>query len=180
MPDDSFKKVSISDYLGKYVCLYFWPADFTFVCASETIDFHKKLSEFKSRDCEVIGCSIDTHHVHKAWKNTTKEHGGLGTPINHPMVADIQKEISKSYGVLLDSGLSARGVFIIDKEGKVRCEMKNDDPIGRNVDEVIRVLESVKFTDEHEDQVCPAGWKPGAATMQRSTESVAEYLTKYT
>jgi len=180
MPDDSFKKVQISDFLGKYVCLYFWPADFTFVCASEAVDFHKKFPAFQSRDCHVLGCSIDTHHVHKAWKHTTKDLGGLGTPINHPMLSDPLREVARAYGVLLDSGLSARGVFIIDKEGKVRCEMKNDDAIGRNVDEVLRILDSVKFTDENSDQVCPAGWQPGKPTMQRSTESVAEYLVKYT
>ena len=180
MPDDSFKTVKSADFLGKYLCLYFWPADFTFVCASEAIDFHKKKDEFKSRGCELVGCSIDTEHVHKAWKNTSKADGGLGTEINHPMISDIHKDIAKNYEVLLDNGLCVRGVFIIDKEGKVRSEMKNDLPIGRNVDEVLRVLDSVKFTDEHSDQVCPSGWKPGTAAMKPSTQGVAEYLTKYT
>ena len=180
MPDDSFKKMSLSDYQGKYVVLYFWPADFTFVCASETLDFHKKLEEFKQREAEVIGCSIDTEHVHKAWKAVSKAQGGLGTPINHPMLADVTKEIVKNYGVLLEeSGVTARGVFIIGKDGKVRSEMKNDLPLGRNVDEVLRVLDAVVFTDSN-GEVCPSGWKPGKPTMKPSTQGVAEYLTKYT
>ena len=180
MPDDSFKKLSLSDFHGKYVVLYFWPADFTFVCASETIDFHKNLAEFAKRGAEVIGCSIDTEHVHKACKAVEKAKGGLGTQINHPMVADVNKAIAKSYGVLLEeAGVTARGVFIIDKNGKVRSEMKNDLPLGRNVDEVLRVLDAVVYTDSH-GEVCPSGWKPGKATMKPSTQGVAEYLTKYT
>ena len=180
MPDDSFKRVALNDFSGKYVCLYFWPADFTFVCASETIDFHKKLSEFKSRECEVLGCSIDTPFVHKAWKSTSKKDGGLGTAINHPMLADVNKTIAKDYEVLLENGLCVRGVFLIDKNGKVRSEMKNDLPLGRNVDEVIRVLDAIKFTDEHTDQVCPSGWKPGSASMKPTKEGVADYLSKHT
>ena len=181
MPDDSFKEVSLKDFEGKYVVLYFWPADFTFVCASETLDFHKKLAEFTKRGAEVLGCSIDTEHVHKAWKAVEKAKGGLGTQINHPMIADVNKEIAKNYGVLLeDAGVTVRGVVIIDKHGKVRSEMKNDLPLGRNVDEVLRVLDAVVFTDSTEGQVCPAGWTPGKPTMKPTTEGVADYLTKYT
>jgi alkyl hydroperoxide reductase subunit AhpC len=181
MPDDSFKKVSLDDYRGKYVVLYFWPADFTFVCASETIDFHKKLAEFQHRGAEVLGCSIDTEHVHKAWKAVGKAQGGLGTAINHAMISDVTKDIAKNYGVLLeDIGVTVRGVFVIDKEGKVRSEMKNDLPLGRNVDEVLRVLDAVVFTDSAQGEVCPSGWKPGKPSMKPTTQGVAEYLTKYT
>lgn len=181
MPDGSFKPVSLDEFKGKkYVVLYFWPADFTYVCASETIDFHKRMDEFKSLNCEVIGCSTDTVFTHKAWKATTKDNGGLGTPINHPMIGDINKQIAKDFDVLLDNGLACRGVFVIDKNGKVRSEMKNDLAIGRNVDEVLRTVESVVHTDTHGDEVCPAGWKKGKPAMKASHEGVTEYLKKYT
>ena len=180
MPDNSFNQVSLKDYAGKYVVLYFWPADFTFVCASETIDFHNHAEEFRKRGCELLGCSIDTEFVHKAWKTTGKAQGGLGTPINHPMLADVHKTVAKAYHVLLeDAGLCVRGVFVIDPKGKVRCEMRNDLPLGRNVEEVLRVLDSLVYTDTH-GEVCPSGWKPGKPVMKASTEGVAEYLTKYT
>ncbi len=180
MPDNSFQTIALQDYHGKYLVLYFYPADFTYVCASETIDFHKHLEEFQKRGAEVLGCSIDTEHVHKAWKAVEKAKGGLGTQINHPMLADVNKDIARSYGVLLeDIGLTVRGVVIIDKNGKVRCEMKNDLPLGRNVEEVLRVLDAVVFTDTH-GEVCPSGWKPGKPTMKPSTEGVADYLTKHT
>ena len=181
MPDNSTQEISLKQFRGKYVVLYSWPADFTFVCASETIDFHKNLEEFKKRGAEVLGFSIDTAHVHKAWKATEKRNGGLGTQINHPMLADVHRHIAQAYGMLLDSeGLCVRGVVIIDQKGKVRCEMKNDLPLGRNVDEVLRVLDALVYTDAHGDDVCPSGWKPGKPVMKATTESVAEYLTKYT
>ena len=180
MPDNTSKQVSLSDYKGKYVVLYFWPADFTFVCASETIAFHAQLNEFTERGAVVLGVSCDTEFVHKAWKATEKKHGGLGTQINHPLLADVNKEIAKAYDVLLPCGLPVRGVFIIGKDGKVRAEMKNDLPLGRNVEEVIRVLDTVKTTDENAGQVCAANWKKGKPLMTASTEGVADYLVKYT
>jgi alkyl hydroperoxide reductase subunit AhpC len=180
MPDNSFKEVSLSDFKGKYVVLYFWPADFTFVCASETIAFHNQLKEFQDQGAVVLGVSCDTEFVHKAWKTTEKTHGGLGTPINHPLIADVNKEISRAYDVLLPCGLPVRGVFLIGKDGKVRAEMKNDLPLGRNVEEVLRVLETIKTTDENAGQVCPANWKKGKPMMKASTEGVIEYLTKNT
>lgn len=180
MPDNTFKEVSLSDFAGKYIVLYFWPADFTFVCASETIAFHNQLKQFTDMDAVVLGVSCDTEYVHKAWKTTEKTHGGLGTAINHPLIADIDKAISKAYDVLLPCGLPVRGVFIIDKHGKVRVEMKNDLPLGRNVEEVVRLLETVKTTDEHEGQVCPANWKKDKPLMKASTEGVIDYLTHHT
>lgn len=180
LSDNTAAPVSLKDYHGKYVVLYFYPADFTYVCASETIDFHKYMSEFKKRDCVVLGCSTDTAFVHRAWKLTSKEHGGLGTDINHPMLADLHKQIARDYNVLLDNGLCCRGVFIIDKNGKVRSEMRNDLALGRNVEEVLRVLDSIQYTDTHGDEVCPSGWKPGKPAMKASSEGVADYLTKHT
>lgn len=179
MPDDSFQQVKLSDYKGKYVILYFWPADFTFVCASETIQFHKQLDQFTKDNAVVLGVSIDTHHVHKAWKSTPKANGGLGTAINHPMLADVDKSISKAYDVLLPNGLAVRGVFIIDPKQVVRAEFKNDLPIGRNIDEVKRTLEAVITTDQG-GEVCPANWSAGKPTMKPSTQGVADYLSKYT
>ena len=181
MPDNTFAEVSLDQYLGKYVILYFYPADFTFVCASEAIDFHKNLQDFTSKGAIVLGVSTDTEHVHRAWKVTEKAHGGLGTPINHPLLADVKKEISRAYDVLLeDEGLALRGVFIIDPKGKVRVEMRNDLPLGRNVEEVLRLLDALVYTDTHGDQVCPSGWKKGKPTMTPSVAGVSDYLTKYT
>ena len=180
MPDGSFKNVSLNDYKGKYVVLYFWPADFTYVCSSETIDFHKMADKFKSVGVELIGCSTDTAFVHKAWKSTPKTEGGLGTAINHPMLADVTKSISKDYEVLLDNGLALRGVFVIDKNGVVRSEMKNDLPLGRNVEEVLRICEALAHVDTHSGEVCPASWKKGKPAMKASHEGVIEYLTKHT
>lgn len=180
MPDNTFQEVSLSQFKGKYVILYFWPADFTFVCASETIAFHNQLSDFSGKDAVVLGVSCDTEFVHKAWKATEKKHGGLGTQINHPLIADVNKDIARAYDVLLPVGLPVRGVFIIGKDGMVRVEMKNDLPLGRNVEEVLRLLDTVKTTDENAGQVCAANWKVGKPLMTASTEGVAEYLTKYT
>ncbi len=178
MPDDSFATVQFPA-AHKYSILYFWPADFTYVCASETIQFHKQLSEFTNLGAAVFGVSIDTQHAHKAWKNAPKASGGLGTPINHPMVADIDKSISKAYDVLLPNGLAVRGVFIVDTKGVVRAEFKNDLPIGRNIDEIKRTLEALVLVDKGVE-VCPANWSSGKPTMKPSTQGVAEYLTKYT
>lgn len=180
MPDNLQKKVSASDYRGKYLALYFYPADFTFVCATEAIDFHKLHDEFAKRNCAVVGCSTDTAHTHRAWKATEKSNGGLGTAINHPLLADVTKSISRDYGVLLDNGLACRGVFIIDRQGNVRAEMKNDLSLGRNVHEVLRVLDAVIYTDLHGGEACPSGWTPGKPAMETTLTGLKEYLTKHT
>jgi alkyl hydroperoxide reductase subunit AhpC len=180
MPDGSFKTVSLNDYRDKYVVLYFWPADFTYVCSSETIDFHKMAEKFRATGVELLGCSTDTAFVHKAWRSTPKTEGGLGTPVNHPMLADVTKSISKDYEVLLDNGLACRGVFVIDKKGVVRSEMKNDLPLGRNVEEVLRICEALSYVDSHAGEVCPSSWKKGKPAMKASHEGVIEYLTKHT
>lgn len=180
MPDGTFKNVSLNDYKGKYVVLYFWPADFTYVCSSETIDFHKNAQKFKEIGVELLGCSTDTAFVHKAWRSTPKADGGLGTEINHPMIADVTKALSKDYEVLLDNGLACRGVFVIDKNGHVRSEMKNDLPLGRNVEEVLRTCEALVHVDTHSGEVCPSSWKKGKPAMKASHEGVIDYLTKHT
>ncbi len=176
MPDNSFADLSLSSYRGQYVVLFFYPLDFTFVCPSEIIAFDKKLTDFKERNCEVIGASVDSHFSHWAWKNTPVKNGGIGN-VQFPIVADITKEIARSYGVLFNEAIALRGLFIIDKEGIVRHALVNDLPLGRNVDEAVRVLDALRFTEKH-GEVCPANWKPGEDSMKPSAEGVAAYLEK--
>ncbi|CAE8641900.1 unnamed protein product [Polarella glacialis] len=180
MPDDSFQEVELSSFKGKKdVVLYTYPADFTFVCASELVTFTKLQAEFDARNVQVLGMSVDTEHVHKAWKNTPKEKGGIG-PMSHPLLSDVKKEVCEAYGCLLDNGLALRAVYIIDKAGNVRSEMKNDLPLGRNVEEVLRILDALQFHEksvaEGNPMVCPAMWKKGAKAMKPTTEGVAEYF----
>lgn len=178
MPDGSFnEKFQLSDYEGKYVLLYFYPLDFTFVCPSEILAFDKKLDEFKSRDCEVIGVSVDSHFTHWAWRNTPVEKGGIGN-IRYPLVSDLTKKISRDYGVLLNDAVALRGLFIMDKNLIVRHMLINDLPIGRSVDEAIRVLDAIQYHEEH-GEVCPANWRKGEKAMKPDAKGVAEYLSKY-
>ncbi len=178
MPDNSFKEdFSLSSYRGKYVCLFFYPLDFTFVCPSEILAFDKKLDEFKKRNCEIIAVSVDSQFTHFAWKQTPVEKGGIGN-VQFPLVADLSKEIAKSYGVLLDAGIALRGLFIIDRDGIVRHELINDLPLGRSVDEALRILDALQFHEEH-GEVCPANWRPGEEAMKPTAEGVAEYLAKH-
>ncbi len=179
MPDNTFKEdFTLSSYKGKYVCLFFYPLDFTFVCPSEILAFDKRLQEFKDKNCEVIGVSIDSHFTHLAWKNTPVNEGGIGN-IQYPLVADLSKKISLSYGVLLeDMGIALRGLFLIDKEGIIRHQLVNDLPLGRSVDEALRILEALQFHEAH-GEVCPANWRPGEEAMKPTPEGVAEYLKKH-
>ncbi len=178
MPDNSMKEdFSLSDYRGKYVILFFYPLDFTFVCPSEIIAFDKNLARFKERGCEVIGVSIDSQFSHWAWKNTPVKEGGIGN-IQYPLVADLDKSISRRYGVLLDMGVALRGTFLIDKEGMVRHAVINDLPLGRSIDEALRMVDALKFHEEHGD-VCPANWHEGEEAMKPTAEGVADYLAKH-
>lgn len=177
MGDNSFVELELSSYRGKYVVLFFYPLDFTFVCPSEIIAFNKQLDEFKSRNCEVIGVSVDSHFSHFAWKETKVENGGIGN-IQYPLVADIKKEISRDYGVLLDQSVALRGLFLIDKEGVIRHSVINDLPLGRSVDEAIRMVDALQFTEKH-GEVCPANWKKGDEAMKPTAEGVAKYLAKH-
>lgn len=178
MPDNSMKDdFKLSDYRGKYVILFFYPLDFTFVCPSEIIAFDKNLDKFKQRNCEVVGASIDSQFSHWAWKNTPVNEGGIGN-IQYPLVADLDKKISRQYGVLLDMGVALRGTFLIDKEGLVRHAVINDLPLGRSIDEALRMVDALKFHEEHGD-VCPANWKEGEEAMTPTAEGVADYLAKH-
>ncbi len=177
MPDNSFKEISLSDYRGKYVVLFFYPLDFTFVCPSEIIAFDKRLDEFKSRNVEVIGVSIDSHFSHLAWKNTAIENGGIGN-VQYPLIADIDKSVTDAYDLRTGPGIALRGSFLIDKDGVVQHQVVNNLPLGRNMDEMLRMIDALQFTEEH-GEVCPAGWQKGKAGMKGSTEGVAEYLASH-
>jgi len=177
MPDNTFAELKLSSYRGKYVILFFYPLDFTFVCPSEIIAFDKALAKFKERSAEVIGVSVDSQFTHLAWKNTPVEKGGIGQ-VRYPMVADLNKSISRDYGVLLDESVALRGLFLIDKEGFIRHALVNDLPLGRNVDEALRVLDALQFTEKH-GEVCPANWREGQEAMKPTAEGVAEYLAKH-
>lgn len=177
MPDNSFAELKLSSYRGKYVVLFFYPLDFTFVCPSEIIAFDAALAKFEKKNAQVIGVSIDSHYTHLAWKNTPRNQGGIG-PIKYPLVADLDKSISRKYGVLLESGIALRGLFLIDKEGKVRHLLVNDLPLGRSVEEVLRMLDALQFHENHGD-VCPANWRAGEEAMKPSAAGVAAYLAKH-
>ena len=178
MPDNTFnEKFSLSDYRGKYVILFFYPLDFTFVCPSEIIAFDKALDRFKEKNCEVIGVSIDSQFTHLAWKSSPVVAGGIGN-INYPLVADLDKKISRQYGVLLPEGIALRGTFLIDKEGIIRHMVLNDLPLGRSIEEAIRMVDALQFHEQHGD-VCPANWKQGEEGMKPTADGAADYLSKH-
>lgn len=162
---------------GKYAVIFFWPLDFTFVCPSELLAFDHRLAEFKARNVEVIGVSIDSHFTHLAWKNTPINQGGIGQ-VGYPMIADMKRDITKAYDLEHDIGAALRGSFLIDQSGVVRHQVVNDLPLGRNVDEMLRMVDALQFFEQH-GEVCPAGWKKGDEGMKASTEGVAEYLAKH-
>ncbi len=176
MPDNSFADLRLSSYRGKYVILFFYPLDFTFVCPSEIVAFDAALAKFEKKGAQILGVSVDSHYTHLAWKNTPRKEGGIG-PIKYPLVSDLDKSISRNFGVLLDSGVALRGLFLMDKEGVVRHALVNDLPIGRSVDEAIRVLDALQFHEKNGD-VCPANWHEGDEAMKPTAEGVAAYLGK--
>ena len=177
MGNNEIKDITFSQFTkGKYVVVFFYPLDFTFVCPSELIAFDHRLAEFAARGVEVLGVSIDSQFTHLAWKNTPVNNGGIGQ-VKYTLVADIKHEIAKAYDVELDGGVALRGSFLIDRGGIVRHQVVNDLPLGRNIDEMLRVIDALQFTEEH-GEVCPAGWKKGDAGMGASTEGVAKYLAE--
>ena len=171
------KELDLSSYRGKYVVLFFYPLDFTFVCPSEIIAFDKELEKFKEKNAEVIGVSVDSQYTHYAWKNTKVEDGGIGQ-IRYPLVADLSKNIARDYGVLVNDSVALRGLFLIDKEGIVRHQLVNDLSLGRNVSEALRMLDALQFTEKH-GEVCPANWVEGEEAMKPTADGVAEYLAKH-
>lgn len=177
MPDNSFKQLKLSDFKGNYVILFFYPLDFTFVCPSEIIAFDNRLANFKERGVEVLGVSVDSHFSHLAWKNTPIDKGGIGN-VQYPIVADLTKQIARDYDVLTGDGAVAfRGTFLIDKEGKVRHQVINDLPLGRNIEEALRMVDALQFHEKN-GEVCPAGWNKGKEGMKANAAGVAGYLAK--
>lgn len=181
MPNKEFNQISLSDYRGKYVLLFFWPLDFTFVCPTEIIAFSDRNEEFAKLSVQILGVSIDSHFTHLAWQNTPRIDGGIGD-IRYPMIADLSKEISRSYDVLLPSGIALRGLFLIDQKGIVRHQVVNDLPLGRSVDEALRMVKALQFFEKN-GEVCPADWKEGAATIKATPNGskkffAAEYAGK--
>ncbi|KAG1664157.1 hypothetical protein FOA52_012238 [Chlamydomonas sp. UWO 241] len=176
--DGEIKTVSLDDYKGKYLVLYFYPLDFTFVCPTEICAFSDRVADFKAIGAEVVGVSVDSHFSHLAWSKSPRNQGGLGG-CQYPLVADITKSIAKDYGVLIedgdDAGVALRGLFIISPTGILRQITINDLPVGRSVDETLRLVKAFQFTDEH-GEVCPAGWTPGSKTMKPDPIKSQEYF----
>ncbi len=164
----------LSSTRGKYAVLFFYPLDFTFVCPTEIIAFSDRVAEFEKRNCQVIGVSVDSQFSHLAWINTPRKEGGLGE-LKYPLVADLTKKISADYGVLLDAGIALRGLFVIDKAGIVQAITIHNLPLGRSVDEALRVLDALQHFEKH-GEVCPADWKPGADTID--TKNAKKYFEK--
>lgn len=178
MGNNEIKSFTFSEHTkGKYAVVFFWPLDFTFVCPSELIAFDHRLEEFKKRKVEVVGVSIDSQFTHLAWKNTPVDKGGIGQ-VGYPMVADVKHEICRAYDVEAGAGVAFRGSFLIDKSGVVQHQVVNNLPLGRNIDEMLRMVDALQFTEEH-GEVCPAGWSKGKAGMKASTVGVADYLAKH-
>lgn len=179
MGNNTFEEnFNLSDFIkDKYGVLFFYPLDFTFVCPSEILAFDHRLQDFKDRNTEVVAVSVDSHYTHLAWKNTPPEKGGLGQ-VRFPMVADLSRSIARDYDVLTNESVALRGTFLIDREGIVRHQLINDLPLGRNIDEAIRMVDALQFYEQH-GEVCPAGWNKGKAGMKATSEGVAEYLAAH-
>ena len=177
MPDKTFKEISLADYKDKWVVLYFYPLDYTFVCPTEITAISDRSADFEKLGAQVLGSSIDSHFTHLSWINTPRKKGGLGD-LNHPLIADLKKEIGRDYGVLLDAGICLRGLFIIDPTGNVRYEVVNDLGIGRNVDEVLRTLAAIQSVDKT-GEVCPANWTEGSDTMKPDPTGSQEWFGKH-
>ncbi len=176
-----FKTVKLSDFKGKYVVLFFYPLDFTFVCPTEIIAFDEKLEEFQKRGAVVLGASVDSKFSHLAWNQLSRKEGGLGG-VRYPIIADITKELARSYGVLVeeggDAGVALRGTFVIDKKGIVRHATINDLPLGRNIDEYLRLIDAIEFTEKH-GEVCPANWHAGEEGMKADPKGSKSYFSKH-
>ena len=177
LADGSFSDITLSDFEGdKYVVLFFYPLDFTFVCPTEIIAFDKRVAKFAERGVQVIGCSVDSHFSHFAWRNTKTRDGGIGQ-VGFPLVSDLDKSIARDYDVLTGETVALRGAFLIDKAGVVQHQVVNNLPLGRNIDEMLRMVDALRFHEEN-GEVCPAGWKEGKEGMTASTDGVASYLAK--
>ena len=178
MADGSINgEFSLADYKGKYIVLFFYPLDFTFVCPTELIAFSNRIADFEAKGVQVIGCSIDSQFTHIAWRNTPVNEGGIGE-VRYPLVADVKHDICRAYDVEFDAaGVAFRGSFLIDQNGVVRHQVVNDLPLGRNIDEMLRMVDALQFHEKH-GEVCPAGWNQGDKGMVPDSRGVASYLTE--
>lgn len=174
----SFEEITLSGYRGQYVVLFFYPLDFTFVCPTEIVAFSDAYPNFQERQTAVLGVSVDSHFTHLAWQNTPRNQGGLGD-IAYPMIADQTHEIAKDYGVLVEGkGIAYRGLFLIDREGVTRHMLVNDLPLGRSVDEALRMVDALRFFEKN-GEVCPANWKPGAKTIKPDVDKSKEFFGEW-
>ena len=176
LPSMEIERISLENYRGQYVILFFYPMDFTFVCPTEIIAFSEAAAAFEAENVQLLSCSTDTEYSHFAWRSTLREEGGLGE-IEFPMIADVTKEIAAAYGILLPTGVALRGLFLIDKEGIVRHQLVNDLPLGRSVKEALRMVQALKFFEEH-GEVCPANWHKGADTIKPTPVDSQDYFEK--
>nr|QCI04653.1 2-Cys peroxiredoxin [Apoglossum ruscifolium] len=174
--EQEFKQISLSDYLGKYVILLFYPLDFTFVCPTEITAFSDIYSKIQALNTEVLGISVDSEYCHLAWMQMDRDIGGVGD-LKYPLVSDLSKKISKSYNVLTEDGKSLRGLFIIDNKGIIQHSLINNLDFGRSVSEAIRILQAIQYVQTHPDEVCPANWKPGESTIISSPVKSKEYFS---
>ncbi len=174
--DQEFKDITLSQYRGKYVVLFFYPLDFTFVCPTEITAFSDRYSDFSSKNTEVLGVSVDSKFTHLAWIQTPRNEGGIGD-INYPLVSDLKREICQSYNVLNEDGEADRGLFLINPNGIIMHSTINKAPVGRNIDETLRVLQAYQYVEAHPDEVCPAGWTPGDKTMKEDPKGSKEYFS---
>jgi len=174
LKDGSFAKLSLSQFKGKYVLLFFYPLDFTFVCPTEIIAFSERVKDFNDLGVEVIGVSVDSHFSHLAWRNVPRDQGGIG-PIQYSLVADLDKQIARNYDVLLNDAVALRGLFLIDKNGVVRHQVVNDLPLGRSVDEALRMVQALQFVEKN-GEVCPADWKEGKRTIKPGVNESKEFF----
>ena len=173
--DSIVDKFNLDSYLGRNVLFFFYPLDFTFVCPTELHAFQERLQDFRDRNTEVVGCSVDSPHSHYAWLHTPKSQGGI-QGIEYPLVSDLNKQISRDYGVLIEEqGIAYRGLFLIDKEGVVRHALVNDLPLGRSVDEAIRIVDALNYFEVH-GEVCPANWQTGQRSMKATQDGLKSYF----
>jgi peroxiredoxin (alkyl hydroperoxide reductase subunit C) len=176
MPDGTIEEAfKLSDLKGRYVVLFFYPLDFTFVCPTEIIAHDRRVEEFKQRQVEVVGVSIDSQFTHFAWRNTDINDGGIGQ-VQFPLVADVNHQITQAYGIEHPAGVALRASFLIDREGIVQHQVVNNLPLGRNVDEMLRLVDALQYTEEH-GEVCPAGWQKGDDGMTPTAQGVSDYLS---
>lgn len=174
--DQEFLSITLSEYLGKYLILLFYPLDFTFVCPTEIIAFSDAYDIFQDLNTEILGISVDSEYSHLAWLQTDREDGGLGE-LKYPLISDLKKEISLSYNVLTEEGIALRGLFIIDQQGIMQYKVVNNLAFGRSVEETIRVLKAIQYVQEKPDEVCPANWQPGNKTINTNPKKAKEYFS---